>query len=27
VKEPVIVNPDIRLRRHAKKRGWRIEAW
>jgi len=27
VKEPIIVNPDMRLRRHAKKRGWRIEAW
>lgn len=27
VKEPVIVNPDPRLERLAKKRGWRIEAW
>ena len=27
VAEPVIVNPDPRLERIAKKRGWRIEAW
>ncbi len=27
VAEPVIVNPDPRLQRLAKKRGWRIEAW
>jgi HAD superfamily hydrolase (TIGR01490 family) len=27
VAEPVIVNPDPRLERHAKKKGWRIEAW
>lgn len=27
VKEPIVVNPDMRLRRYAKKRGWRIEAW
>lgn len=27
VAEPVIVNPDPRLERVAKKRGWRIEAW
>ncbi len=27
VKEPVIVNPDKRLRRVAKERGWRIEQW
>ena len=27
VKEPVIVNPDPRLARVAKKRGWRIETW
>lgn len=24
---PIVVNPDLRLRRHAKKRGWRVEAW
>jgi HAD superfamily hydrolase (TIGR01490 family) len=24
---PIAVNPDPRLRRHAKKQGWRIEAW
>jgi phosphoserine phosphatase len=24
---PIIVNPDARLRRHAKRRGWRIERW
>jgi HAD superfamily hydrolase (TIGR01490 family) len=27
VGERVVVNPDPRLRRLAKKRGWRIEAW
>jgi len=27
VKEPVIVNPDKRLRKMAKARGWRIESW
>lgn len=27
VREPVIVNPDPRLKRVAKRRGWRIEAW
>lgn len=27
VAEPVIVNPDPRLERLAKRRGWRIEAW
>ncbi len=27
VAEPVCVNPDPRLRRLAKKRGWRIESW
>lgn len=27
VAEPVIVNPDPRLGRIAKKRGWRIETW
>jgi HAD superfamily hydrolase (TIGR01490 family) len=27
VAEPVAVNPDARLSRHAKKRGWRIERW
>ncbi len=24
---PVVVNPDLRLRRHAKKRGWPAEDW
>jgi len=27
VGEPIVVNPDLRLRRHAKRKGWRIEAW
>lgn len=27
VREPIVVNPDPRLRRLAKKRGWRIELW
>jgi HAD superfamily hydrolase (TIGR01490 family) len=27
VDEPVVVNPDPRLRRIAQKRGWRIERW
>lgn len=27
VAEPVVVNPDPRLRRVAKQRGWRIERW
>jgi len=27
VGERVIVNPDVRLRRVARKRGWRIESW
>ncbi|MGO8998751.1 MAG: HAD family hydrolase [Polyangiaceae bacterium] len=27
VAEPVVVNPDPRLPREAKRRGWRIEAW
>lgn len=27
VAEPVVVNPDFRLQRVAKKRGWRIERW
>ena len=27
VGEPVAVNPDPRLRRIAKRRGWRIERW
>jgi putative phosphoserine phosphatase/1-acylglycerol-3-phosphate O-acyltransferase len=27
VKEPVIVNPDKKLRKLAKERGWRVEAW
>lgn len=27
VAEPVVVNPDARLARVAKKRGWRIERW
>jgi HAD superfamily hydrolase (TIGR01490 family) len=27
VGEPVVVNPDPRLERAAKKRGWRIERW
>ncbi|MEZ4258975.1 MAG: HAD family hydrolase [Polyangiaceae bacterium] len=27
VGEPVVVNPDPRLKRHAKQRGWRIERW
>ena len=27
VKEPVIVNPDPRLSREAKKRSWRVERW
>jgi HAD superfamily hydrolase (TIGR01490 family) len=24
---PIVVNPDARLRSHAKKQGWRIERW
>lgn len=27
VREPVAVNPDPRLRRIARQRGWRVEAW
>jgi HAD superfamily hydrolase (TIGR01490 family) len=27
VREPIAVNPDLRLRRVAKRRGWRIERW
>jgi HAD superfamily hydrolase (TIGR01490 family) len=27
VAEPIVVNPDARLRRVAQRRGWRIEAW
>lgn len=27
VGEPVVINPDPRLSRHAKRRGWRIERW
>jgi HAD superfamily hydrolase (TIGR01490 family) len=27
VREPVAVNPDVRLARIARKRGWRIERW
>jgi HAD superfamily hydrolase (TIGR01490 family) len=27
VGEPIAVNPDPRLKRVAKRRGWRIEAW
>ena len=27
VREPVVVNPDARLRRIAKQRGWPIETW
>jgi phosphoserine phosphatase len=27
VKVPVVVNPDLRLRRAALRRGWRIERW
>ena len=27
VGEPIAVNPDRRLRRHARRKGWRIEAW
>ena len=27
VREPVVVNPDPRLSRLAKKRGWRVERW
>jgi HAD superfamily hydrolase (TIGR01490 family) len=27
VKTPVVVNPDRRLRRVAKRRGWRVESW
>lgn len=27
VGEPVAVNPDLRLRRIARKRGWRVETW
>jgi HAD superfamily hydrolase (TIGR01490 family) len=27
VAEPVVVNPDARLARVAKKRGWRVERW
>jgi phosphoserine phosphatase len=23
----IAVNPDARLRRHARKRGWRVEQW
>lgn len=27
VREPVVVNPDLRLARTARRRGWRIERW
>jgi HAD superfamily hydrolase (TIGR01490 family) len=27
VAEPVAVNPDVRLEREAKRRGWRVETW
>jgi phosphoserine phosphatase len=27
VREPVAVNPDLRLSRIAQKRGWRVETW
>lgn len=27
VREPVVVNPDLRLARAARKRGWRVERW
>jgi HAD superfamily hydrolase (TIGR01490 family) len=27
VREPVVVNPDPRLRRVARRRGWRVESW
>jgi HAD superfamily hydrolase (TIGR01490 family) len=27
VRTPIVVNPDARLRRIARKRGWRIERW
>mgnify|MGYP002348863696 CR=1 FL=1 len=27
VGEPVAVNPDVRLRRHAQRRGWRVVDW
>lgn len=27
VRDPIVINPDSRLKRIAKKRGWRVEAW
>ena len=27
VAQPVVINPDVRLRRYAKRRGWPIERW
>jgi HAD superfamily hydrolase (TIGR01490 family) len=27
VAEPVVVNPDVRLKREAQRRGWRVETW
>lgn len=27
VREPVVVNPDLRLARVARRRGWRVETW
>jgi HAD superfamily hydrolase (TIGR01490 family) len=27
VRTPVAVNPDTRLKRHAAKKGWRVETW
>lgn len=27
VAEPVAVNPDVRLKRHAQRRGWRVADW
>jgi hypothetical protein len=27
VAEPVVVNPDPRLAREARRKGWRVEAW
>lgn len=27
VREPIIVNPDPRLKRVARRRGWRVESW
>jgi HAD superfamily phosphoserine phosphatase-like hydrolase len=27
VREPIVVNPDLRLALHARRRGWRVERW